>query len=119
MLSTFDTRFSQKPTHRRFLLKCSRKGCKTTHAFDCPLEEVTRYTRGICGVPGSAQPYKARVPMRNLLPDLYCAAHKRPLSAWEVNGTVTDCKCDGRCTSARGANCECSCGGANHGADYL
>jgi len=24
-------------------------------------------------------------------------------------------KCDARCTSARGHNCECSCGGANHG----
>lgn len=26
-----------------------------------------------------------------------------------------DHKCDARCTSARGHNCECSCGGANHG----
>jgi hypothetical protein len=25
--------------------------------------------------------------------------------------------CDGRCTGARGHNCECSCGGANHGID--
>ena len=24
-------------------------------------------------------------------------------------------KCDARCTGARGPNCECSCGGANHG----
>jgi hypothetical protein len=24
-------------------------------------------------------------------------------------------KCDARCTSARGHNCECSCGGVNHG----
>ena len=24
-------------------------------------------------------------------------------------------KCDGRCTSATGHNCECSCGGKNHG----
>ncbi len=24
--------------------------------------------------------------------------------------------CDARCTGARGHNCECSCGGANHGA---
>lgn len=24
-------------------------------------------------------------------------------------------KCDARCTGARGHNCECSCGGANHG----
>lgn len=24
-------------------------------------------------------------------------------------------KCDARCTSARGHNCECACGGVNHG----
>ena len=24
-------------------------------------------------------------------------------------------KCDGRCIHAKGHNCECSCGGANHG----
>lgn len=32
---------------------------------------------------------------------------------------VTDvkylCPCDERCTGARGPNCDCSCGGANHG----
>lgn len=27
-------------------------------------------------------------------------------------------KCDGRCMAATGCNCECSCGGANHGAAY-
>ena len=26
-------------------------------------------------------------------------------------------KCDARCTNARGHDCECSCGGENHGAD--
>ena len=26
--------------------------------------------------------------------------------------------CDRRCTGARGSNCDCSCGGANHGADW-
>lgn len=26
-------------------------------------------------------------------------------------------KCDGRCMSARGPKCECSCGGKNHGAN--
>jgi hypothetical protein len=28
-------------------------------------------------------------------------------------------KCDPRCTGATGHNCECQCGGANHGADHL
>lgn len=29
---------------------------------------------------------------------------------------AADIKCDGRCMSATGFNCECSCGGKNHGA---
>lgn len=29
--------------------------------------------------------------------------------------TETLCACDGRCTSATGPSCDCSCGGANHG----
>jgi hypothetical protein len=27
-------------------------------------------------------------------------------------------KCDARCTGARGHNCECECGGANHGSGW-
>lgn len=33
----------------------------------------------------------------------------------QIRGTVTDQPCDARCTSAKGHNCECSCGGKNHG----
>ena len=29
------------------------------------------------------------------------------------------CPCDDRCTSARGPNCECSCGGENHGIGWV
>ena len=29
--------------------------------------------------------------------------------------TNPDHKCDARCEGARGPNCDCSCGGANHG----
>lgn len=36
-----------------------------------------------------------------------------------IRGTVTDHECDSRCTSAKGPNCECSCGGANHGAAHV
>ena len=36
-----------------------------------------------------------------------------------IRGVVrADCPCDPRCTGAHGPSCECSCGGANHGADY-
>jgi hypothetical protein len=36
-----------------------------------------------------------------------------------INGKIkASVKCDGRCTGATGPDCECSCGGANHGADH-
>lgn len=31
------------------------------------------------------------------------------------SSTNPDHKCDSRCTSARGPQCDCSCGGKNHG----
>lgn len=34
----------------------------------------------------------------------------------EVRGALNPkVKCDGRCTHAKGFNCECACGGKNHG----
>ena len=37
----------------------------------------------------------------------------------EIIGSYKEsCKCDTRCTSARGNKCECQCAGANHGSDY-
>lgn len=30
----------------------------------------------------------------------------------------TDSPCDERCTSAKGPECNCQCGGINHGIDY-
>jgi hypothetical protein len=36
-----------------------------------------------------------------------------------VKGTVVESKvCDGRCMAATGPNCECSCGGENHGGGH-
>lgn len=36
-----------------------------------------------------------------------------------VNGKVTDHVCDARCMNAKGQDCECQCGGENHGKSYL
>jgi hypothetical protein len=37
----------------------------------------------------------------------------------EVEGHLSEKKCDARCTGARGPHCDCSCGGTNHGAGWL
>lgn len=50
---------------------------------------------------------------------LVCEEHDRFLSVTAIKGVVNvDKACDGRCMSATGPNCECSCGGENHGASW-
>ena len=47
---------------------------------------------------------------------LTCKSCSRPCYAMSVLGKFrADKKCDARCTNARGHDCECSCGGHNHG----
>ena len=46
-----------------------------------------------------------------------------PCGAYRTNrarvlGKVTGHVCGARCTSARGATCDCECGGENHGIDH-
>ncbi len=118
MSAIFDTKFKPK-TKARFILRCPAKKCKSVMACDTPMKSERRYTRGFVGVPGSAEPYNVVIADRSFLPEVYCPQHKRQLLADEVKGTVTDCPCDRRCTGAKGHNCDCSCGGANHGAEFL
>jgi hypothetical protein len=50
---------------------------------------------------------------------LVCDAHDRFLTVTEIKGIVNvDKTCDGRCMNATGPNCECSCGGENHGGSW-
>lgn len=52
-------------------------------------------------------------------PFVECPACKQKLSGKAVEGYLkADHPCDRRCTGASGHNCECSCGGENHGRDH-
>ena len=42
----------------------------------------------------------------------------RPMYYLDVSGRVNDHACDARCLAATGHDCECSCGGLNHGAAH-
>lgn len=45
-----------------------------------------------------------------------CPSCSRPMAWGYVKGISNPAvRCDARCTHARGHNCECSCGGENHG----
>lgn len=46
-----------------------------------------------------------------------CNAHT--LNGAKVDGTYSDHKCGAKCMGATGPNCDCSCGGANHGRNHL
>jgi hypothetical protein len=44
-----------------------------------------------------------------------CSEHG-PMAGKHLKGTYNPSKvCDGRCTNAKSAACDCQCGGANHG----
>jgi hypothetical protein len=49
-----------------------------------------------------------------------CEKHwQYPLRFRQIIGVVNpDHKCDSRCTHAKGFDCECACGGLNHGLQY-
>ena len=67
---------------------------KTIHAAACPLCEY--------------------VPLRHY-PHRFMGEVKGP----RLSRAEDRCPCDRRCTNATGPNCECSCGGVNHGSGRL
>ncbi len=103
-----------------FIGRCPVKGCKSVLRVNVAGKSERKYTRGFIGVPGSAQPYNVTVPSWSPYQlFLHCATHKYELRWKQIDGVFNeDHVCDARCTSAIGHNCECSCGGANHGADH-
>lgn len=91
----------------RMIAKCAR--CKTVTAEDIPARSASDffYQTSIQG--GGYVAYRS------------CKSCGRGLHRWhQVTGTVREAvKCTTRCTSATGSDCECECGGHNHGADNL
>lgn len=76
----------------RYFLRCS--GCLEVMAVDSPAAPPMVK----CGICGSVVECMGRVERDRLVED------------------HTACKCDERCTCARGPICSCKCGGENHGA---
>lgn len=48
-----------------------------------------------------------------------CPRCKRQTPGTPIRGTFSGRPCDARCLYAKGPDCECSCGGANHGAGHV
>lgn len=86
-------------TKHRFFARCLR--CLTVFAW----ESESRRAPGTNETPSCPCGSRAEFMGR-------CARNPMPPAADEV-------PCDSRCTAARGPNCDCSCGGRNHGKDVL
>lgn len=99
-----------------FIGKCGVKGCKTRVRVDIPTLDIPFTNHP------TTHPRLAPVAHREGAESygLVCHEHGTWVKVRALNGTVVAEKtCDGRCTSATGPNCECSCGGHNHGRSFL
>jgi hypothetical protein len=97
---------------RTYIGKCKTKGCK--HATRVDYASVQQLDSTNRATYNRALPYDlnglgvaARCPDHGVYKLSYLKGHLAP-----------DHKCDARCTTATGPSCDCSCGGANHGAAY-
>lgn len=89
----------------RMMSVCPR--CKTPRSVDIEARTASEFF------------YLTSVQGGKSTPHVTCNGCGRGLHRWaQVNGKLNEAvKCNARCTSARRADCECSCAGHNHGSD--
>ena len=100
----------ETPKTIRFTGACPRKSCKA--GYSVVLNEVhkgTRYRVWGAGITPQWQPYRV------VAISTTCACG-RGVTLHRVSGKHSDHECNATCMNAKGHSCECSCGGANHGA---
>ena len=103
--------------------KCTAKGCKVRlHVDIAMLRESWReihhnHAYGTQFEVGKSRTFPAPGHDDRLYSlGLHCVAHRWPIVWRPVNGSYSQVHvCDARCMNATGTNCECSCGGENHG----
>src|SRR6266550_1112477 len=113
----------------RVIYTCRNRNCKHIWALEYRNEGTDRY-----GLPYGRRELKAHeIPTRydiqdggrscqtDVMGDLRCPKCTCNLpKSNRVNGHYNEAhKCDARCRGAKGPNCDCQCGGENHGANYL
>jgi len=90
----------------KVIYRCKRKGCGLIRRIDYPLARGNRRFRVDArrGEVGAGSDYTC-----------VCGGYAR---GFEIVAVVSSHVCDARCMNAFGPDCECSCGGANHGAGF-
>lgn len=99
----------------RYIYSCKNKACKQVRSIDYP--ESRQSYRGYgryAFVAFRINEYGREVEAGY---ESLCSCGRHATGV-RVKGFVTEHVCDARCTSAKGPNCECSCGGKNHGQAY-
>lgn len=106
-----------------YIGKCRTKGCKhATRVAEVDVQDLDSYRRNPAGelVTPNGTAYDRSEPfiLNGVAVSARCPEHGiYRLSL--LNGTHNPEKgCDARCMNATGPNCDCSCGGANHGAGH-
>jgi hypothetical protein len=104
----------------RFLGKC--KGCKKPVSMRLPCVVFERrervYDRVVTRKSLSVYVYTDAAGAEDWTRSVTCECGKSVTLKRVAGKVAPDHRCDARCTSAKGHNCECSCGGLNHGADW-
>lgn len=99
-----------------FIGKCPVKGCKCVIRQDVP-GVIRSRTIGFHFRRTVQELQAVRTPNDSTV---FCIHHRRQIWFKRIDGKISDVHvCDARCLNATGPNCECSCGGANHGKNHL
>lgn len=113
------------PFTANWLGRCPVKGCKSVIHLDVPMVRETwtethhDHAHGHSWPVSKRREYPVRQGFHPHQLGLACAAHRRDLGWLPINGKyVADHVCDARCMNAIGPNCECGCGGKNHGRGF-
>src|SRR2546429_517030 len=98
----------------RVIWKCRFTKCKHVWAYDYQFDSLNQKFRIL---EDGSKRYLSSDYMGDLrCPECTCTLPKSN----EVHGHYSaGHKCNKRCSSAIGDNCDCQCAGRNHGADYL
>lgn len=99
----------------RYFWRCRGASCRARHAFDTDINPIYWGQAYIC-CPNCDKKHSAIYSEGGIGPDRICATRFDPLN---FVARQIPTKCDGRCMGAKGPNCDCQCGGANHGANSI
>lgn len=108
-------RVEERADAERFVGRC--KGCKRGHAV-ASVARVYRWEGQAHVTFKTAHGVEIKQSVHTQGPRVDCPCG-RPVSMHPVRGTYNrDKKCGARCLAATGHDCECACGGKNHGAGH-